>query len=63
METILTALLFCAMGVVVVILFTGILTFAKGGDFHRRNANKLMNLRVLAQGIALIFFALLLLLR
>lgn len=63
METTLTALLFCAMGAVVVVLFTGILSFAKGGEFHRRHANRLMNLRVIAQGTALFFFALLLLLR
>ena len=63
MESTLTGLLFVSMAAVVVVLFTGILTFVKGGEFHRRNANKLMNLRVIAQGTALLFFVLLLLFR
>jgi hypothetical protein len=63
METTLTGLLFLSMAAVVVVLLTGILTFVKGGDFHRRNANKLMNIRVIAQGTALFFFVLLFLFR
>ena len=39
---------------VLVILMTGIGGFAKGGDFNKRNANKLMRARVIAQLIAVI---------
>ncbi|WP_420568467.1 twin transmembrane helix small protein [Thalassovita sp.] len=37
---------------VVVILMTGIGGFAKGGDFNRKYANKIMRLRIVAQFIA-----------
>lgn len=37
---------------VVVILMTGIGGFAKGGDFNRKNANKIMRMRIVAQFIA-----------
>ncbi|WP_312529593.1 twin transmembrane helix small protein [Paracoccus sp. (in: a-proteobacteria)] len=39
--------------VVVVILFTGIGGFARGGEFNRRNGNRLMRWRLIAQAIAL----------
>ena len=38
--------------VVVVILMVGIGSFAKGGAFHDRNANRLMRWRIIAQAIA-----------
>jgi len=38
--------------VVVVILMTGIGGFAKGGDFNRKHANKIMRMRIVAQFIA-----------
>ncbi len=37
---------------VTVILFMGLCTLFKGGDFGRSNSNKLMRLRVLMQAIA-----------
>jgi len=37
---------------VVVILMTGIGGFAKGGDFNRKHANKIMRMRIVAQFIA-----------
>ncbi|MBJ2152568.1 twin transmembrane helix small protein [Paracoccus sp. IB05] len=40
--------------VVAAILIFGIGTFAKGGDFNRRNANKIMRWRLIAQFIAVI---------
>lgn len=46
----LVVLLSCA--VVAVILMFGIGSFGKGGDFNRRNANKIMRLRIVAQAIA-----------
>ncbi len=36
------------------VLMFGIGTFGKGGEFNRRNANKIMRLRLLVQFIAVI---------
>ncbi len=41
-------------GIVLAILIIGIGGFAKGGDFNRKYANKLMQLRILAQFLAVI---------
>lgn len=38
--------------VVLVILMTGIGGFAKGGDFNRKYANKIMRMRIIGQAIA-----------
>lgn len=38
---------------VLVILMVGIGGFARGGDFNRKHANKVMRLRVIAQAIAI----------
>lgn len=38
--------------VVLVILMTGIGGFAKGGDFNRKHANRIMRYRIIAQAIA-----------
>ncbi|PRY93450.1 hypoxia induced protein [Hasllibacter halocynthiae] len=48
-----------ALGVLV-ILMIGIGGFAKGGEFNRRNANKIMRLRIIAQfgAVVLLLFAL-----
>ncbi len=43
-----------AMVVVVIILATGIGGMLKGGDFNRRYANKLMQMRVAAQAVAVV---------
>jgi len=56
MSDILTILLFIAMGITLVVLFTGLISMARGGAFNRRNANRLMRLRVLFQGIAIVIF-------
>ena len=39
-------------------LLVGVTAMGKGGDFNKRNANKLMRLRVILQGLALVCFAL-----
>ncbi|MFB2533419.1 twin transmembrane helix small protein [Paracoccus sp. p3-h83] len=39
---------------VVVVLAIGIGGFAQGGDFNRRNANRLMRWRIIAQAVALV---------
>lgn len=40
--------------IVVVILMVGIGSFAKGGEFHKRNANRLMRWRIIMQAVAVI---------
>lgn len=42
---------------VAIILLFGIGTFTKGGDFNRRNANKIMRWRLAAQFVAVILIA------
>ncbi len=44
-------LLACAA--VLVILMTGIGGFAKGGEFNKKYANKIMQLRIVAQFVAI----------
>jgi hypothetical protein len=39
---------------VVAVLVFGVLTFGRGGEFNRRNANKIMRLRILLQFLAVI---------
>jgi hypothetical protein len=43
-----------AVLVVLVILMVGIGSFGVGGEFHRRNANRLMRWRVGAQAVAIL---------
>jgi hypothetical protein len=60
MSNILTILLFVAMGITLIVLFTGLISMARGGEFNRKNSNRLMRLRVLFQGIAVLLFILIL---
>ena len=62
MSSFLTILLFVAMGLTLVVLFTGLISMARGGEFNRKNSNRLMRLRVILQGIAVLIFLSLLLL-
>lgn len=54
--------LFIALGiaclVVVAILLFGIGSFAKGGEFNRKHANRLMRLRIVAQFVAVLLILL-----
>ncbi|MFN3276685.1 MAG: twin transmembrane helix small protein [Paracoccus sp. (in: a-proteobacteria)] len=43
-----------AIGVVMAILLTGIGGFARGGDFNRKHANRLMRWRLYAQAAAIV---------
>ncbi|SFM80665.1 twin transmembrane helix small protein [Shimia aestuarii] len=43
---------------VLVILMIGIAGFAKGGEFNRKYSNKLMQLRILAQFLAVVLIIL-----
>ncbi|AXX99333.1 twin transmembrane helix small protein [Profundibacter amoris] len=49
--------------VVVVILMLGIGGFAKGGEFNRNHANRLMRFRIYAQAIAVVLLLLFLYIR
>ncbi len=49
--------------VVVVILMLGIGSFAKGGEFNRKHANRLMRFRIYAQAIAVVLLLLFLYIR
>lgn len=60
MEKFLTIGLFVAMGATAIILTIGLVLMGRGGGAHIRWSNRLMQWRILAQGIALFLFALLL---
>lgn len=60
MENILTISLFAAMGVTAIILTIGLVLMGRGGPTHIRWSNRLMQWRILTQGVALFLFALLL---
>jgi hypothetical protein len=42
-----------AVLIVAGVLFFGIGTFGKGGEFNRRNANRIMRWRIYAQAVAI----------
>ncbi len=63
METVLNILLGLALIAVLLVLATGLAGFAKGGEFNRKYANKLMRLRVASQAFAVFILLALLLLR
>jgi len=62
-QVVLKVLLAGAMGGTVVVLILGLLSFSKGAASAGPYRNKLMQGRVLLQGVALLLFALLLLMR
>jgi hypothetical protein len=55
-------LLLIAMLLTVAALFGGLFSMARGGEFNKRWGNKLMQARVVMQGIAIALFALVMLL-
>ena len=60
MSTGLTFLLFAAIGLTVVVLFAGLFSMVRGGEFNRKYGNRLMRLRVLFQAIAIVVLAIVL---
>ncbi|MEQ8504150.1 MAG: twin transmembrane helix small protein [Rhodospirillales bacterium] len=62
MEGFFTILLIIALAMTLLVLFVGIGAFAVGGKFSQKYSNKLMRLRVLMQGLAVILFATLMIL-
>lgn len=55
---VLSVLLAVALAAVLLVLVVGVLAMARGGEFNRKYANKLMRLRVLLQGVAVVLFLL-----
>ena len=51
------------MAATLVTLGIGVVGMGKGGDFNKQNANRLMRLRVLFQGLAIASFLLFLVMR
>jgi hypothetical protein len=63
METFLIILLALALAAVLGVLFTGLIAFVKGGEFHEKYGNKLMQWRVTTQAIAVLIVLLLVMVR
>ena len=57
MSGLFVVLMVLAMIATLGVLIVGVVSMASGGEFHRRNANKLMRARVVMQAVALVFFA------
>jgi len=47
-----------AIGVVLAVLMTGIGGFARGGEFNRKNGNRMMRWRLYAQAAAIVIMLL-----
>jgi hypothetical protein len=52
-------LMLAAMAAVLVSLVLGLFSMAKGGEFNKKYGNKLMQARVVLQGLALVLLVLL----
>ena len=63
MSDIFSYLMVIAMLITLGVLGTGLFAMARGGEFNKRNANKIMRLRILAQAVALALFAIAMFLR
>ncbi len=57
MKALFFTLVIVAAMITLAVLVTGIFAMARGGEFNRKHSNRLMRLRVIAQGIALALFA------
>ncbi len=57
MKVMFFTLVIAAAMITLAVLVTGIFAMARGGEFNRKHSNRLMRLRVVAQGIALALFA------
>ncbi len=58
MGSVVPILLATALLAVLAVLFTGLFSMARGGEFNRKHGNRLMRWRVALQGLALALFAL-----
>jgi hypothetical protein len=57
------ALVIIAMLMTLGVLFAGLITMVKGGEFNRKYSNKLMRWRVMMQGVAILLFAIAMLMK
>lgn len=55
-------LLIIALLTTLAVLFAGLISMARGGEFNRKHGNRLMRWRVMAQFSALVIFAIAMLL-
>ena len=62
MSGFLVPLLIFAMLATLGVLFFGIITMARGGDFNLKYGNKIMRTRIVLQGVALLIFAIIMVL-
>ena len=63
MQTASAILLAVALLMTLGVLFAGLVVMARGGETSRKYSNKLMRWRVICQGIALVIFAIAVLIR
>ncbi len=61
--TALVILLCVLMLLTAIVLFTGMFVMAKGGEFNKKYGNKLMQLRVICQGAAIVVVAIILMVK
>jgi hypothetical protein len=62
MNNVVFGLMVAAMVATLGVLFFGLFSMARGGEFHKRNANRIMRWRVVVQGAAILLFLLFVLL-
>jgi hypothetical protein len=58
MNNLLPTLVIVSMLITLSILVFGVITMLRGGDFNKRNGNKLMRARVIMQGVTLVLVVL-----
>ena len=56
-STVLPFVLVVSMVLALLIVVIGVIAMAKNGNFNKKHSNKLMRMRVLFQGIAVLVFA------
>jgi hypothetical protein len=61
MDGFIATLMIIAMVATLGVLLFGLFSMARGGEFNRRNSNRLMRLRVVFQGAAVLLFLILIL--
>jgi hypothetical protein len=54
MQSFLPALVIASMLTTLSIVVIGVITMIRGGEFNRRNSNKLMRARVIMQGVTIV---------
>ena len=56
-STVLPFILVVSMVLALLMVVVGVIAMAKNGNFNKKHSNKLMRMRVLFQGIAVLVFA------